>query len=61
MRYGDGDGASYGPLVSLDVAGHEMSHGLTAATAKLNYSGESGGLNEATSDMFGTSVEEGSR
>ncbi len=34
-----------------------MSHGLTAATANLDYSGESGGLNEATSDIFGTSVE----
>jgi Zn-dependent metalloprotease len=34
-----------------------MSHGVTAATAGLNYSGESGGLNEATSDIFGTGVE----
>jgi Zn-dependent metalloprotease len=34
-----------------------MSHGVTAATANLNYSGESGGLNEATSDIFGTMVE----
>ncbi|MBD0740940.1 M4 family metallopeptidase [Streptomyces sp. CBMA152] len=56
MTYGDGNGNS-APLTSLDVAGHEMSHGLTAATAKLNYSGESGGLNEATSDIFGTAVE----
>ncbi|MFF7123579.1 M4 family metallopeptidase [Streptomyces sp. NPDC016566] len=56
MTYGDGAGNA-DPLTSLDVAGHEMSHGLTAATAKLNYSRESGGLNEATSDIFGTSVE----
>ncbi|WP_033260503.1 M4 family metallopeptidase, partial [Kitasatospora setae] len=35
----------------------EMSHGVTAATANLTYSGESGGLNEATSDIFGTMVE----
>ncbi|MFJ8011677.1 M4 family metallopeptidase [Streptomyces sp. NPDC096339] len=56
MTYGDGAGNAK-PLTSLDVAGHEMSHGLTAATAKLNYSRESGGLNEATSDIFGTSVE----
>ena len=49
MTYGDGDGISYGPLVSLDVAGHEMSHGVTENTAGLTYSGESGGLNEATS------------
>ncbi len=57
MTYGDGDGASYGPLVSLDVAGHEMSHGVTENTADLTYSGESGGLNESTSDIFGTMVE----
>jgi Zn-dependent metalloprotease len=56
MTYGDGSGNA-DPLTSLDVAGHEMSHGVTAATAGLNYSGESGGLNEATSDIFGTSVE----
>jgi Zn-dependent metalloprotease len=58
MTYGDGD-ASQGwtPLTSLDVAGHEMSHGVTSNTAGLRYSGESGGLNEATSDIFGTLVE----
>ncbi|MGW4299881.1 M4 family metallopeptidase [Streptomyces sp. NPDC004376] len=56
MTYGDGSGNNH-PLTSLDVAGHEMSHGVTAATAGLNYSGESGGLNEATSDIFGTGVE----
>jgi Zn-dependent metalloprotease len=57
MTYGDGDGVTYGPLVNLDVAGHEMSHGVTSRTANLTYSGESGGLNEATSDIFGTMVE----
>jgi Zn-dependent metalloprotease len=57
MTYGDGDGVDYGPLVSLDVAGHEMSHGVTENSANLTYSGESGGLNEATSDIFGTMVE----
>ena len=57
MTYGDGDGSSYGPLVSLDVAGHEMSHGVTENTAGLAYTGDAGGLNEATSDIFGTSVE----
>ncbi|MFE1297213.1 MULTISPECIES: M4 family metallopeptidase [unclassified Streptomyces] len=56
MTYGDGSGNA-DPLTSLDVAGHEMSHGVTSATAGLNYSGESGGLNEATSDIFGTGVE----
>ncbi|MBS0231291.1 MAG: M4 family metallopeptidase [Proteobacteria bacterium] len=58
MTFGDGDnGASIMPLVAIDVAGHEMSHGVTSRSANLDYSGESGGLNEATSDIFGTMVE----
>ncbi|GAA3123042.1 M4 family metallopeptidase [Streptomyces rameus] len=56
MTYGDGTGNAK-PLTAIDVAGHEMSHGVTANTANLNYSGESGGLNEATSDIMGTGVE----
>ncbi|MEW2290354.1 M4 family metallopeptidase [Streptomyces sp. NPDC047841] len=56
MTYGDGSGNTHA-LTSLDVAGHEMSHGVTSNTAGLDYSGESGGLNEATSDIFGTGVE----
>ncbi len=56
MTYGDGSSNSR-PLVALDVAGHEMSHGVTEALAGLVYSGESGGLNEATSDIFGSMVE----
>jgi zinc metalloprotease ZmpA len=57
MTYGDGDGSSFKPLVSLDVAAHEMSHGVTSRTANLTYSGESGGINEGTSDIFGTCTE----
>ena len=57
MTFGDGDGTRFTPLVSLDVTGHEMTHGITSRTAGLVYSGESGGLNEATSDIFGTMVE----
>ncbi|GAA0658600.1 M4 family metallopeptidase [Kitasatospora atroaurantiaca] len=56
MTYGDGQNDS-APLTEIDVAGHEMTHGVTSATAGLNYSGESGGLNEATSDIMGTMVE----
>ncbi|MER7930879.1 MULTISPECIES: M4 family metallopeptidase [unclassified Streptomyces] len=56
MTYGDGSGNTH-PLTALDVAAHEMSHGVTAATAGLTYSGESGGLNEATSDIFAAAVE----
>ncbi|MEU5536882.1 M4 family metallopeptidase [Streptomyces sp. NPDC020362] len=56
MTYGDGSGNN-DPLTALDVAGHEMSHGVTSNTAGLEYSDESGGLNEATSDIMGTGVE----
>jgi Zn-dependent metalloprotease len=56
MTYGDGSGNTH-PLTSIDVAAHEMSHGVTENTAGLNYSGDAGGLNEATSDIFGTAVE----
>ncbi|MFF1417168.1 M4 family metallopeptidase [Streptomyces sp. NPDC058280] len=56
MTYGDGTGNAK-PLTSIDVAAHEMSHGVTANTAGLVYSGESGGLNEATSDIFAAAVE----
>lgn len=57
MTYGDGDGVNLGPLVSLDIVGHELSHGINAATADLIYSGESGGLNEANSDILGTMID----
>jgi len=58
MTYGDGAGNAH-PLVSIDIAGHEMTHGITEnlVSGGLTYSGESGGLNEATSDIFGTMVE----
>ncbi len=56
MTYGDGTSNTH-PLTSIDVAAHEMSHGVTENTANLNYSGDAGGLNEATSDIFGTAVE----
>ncbi|MEU6992034.1 M4 family metallopeptidase [Streptomyces sp. NPDC046465] len=56
MTYGDGSGNSK-PLTSIDVAAHEMTHGVTAATGNMTYSGESGGLNEATSDIFAAAVE----
>lgn len=58
MTFGDGDnGVNYYPLTVIDVAAHEMTHGITSRTADLIYSGESGGLNEATSDIFGAMVE----
>ncbi|MFK7767248.1 MAG: M4 family metallopeptidase [Mariniblastus sp.] len=57
MTYGDGDGTSYNPLVSLDIVGHEISHGVTEFTAGLIYAYESGALNESFSDIFGETVE----
>ncbi|MFE2102643.1 MULTISPECIES: M4 family metallopeptidase [unclassified Streptomyces] len=57
MMTGDGDGTTDPEQVDLDTMGHEMTHGVTSATANLRYSGESGGLNEATSDILGTMVE----
>ncbi len=56
MTYGDGAGNAH-PVTELDVAAHEMTHGVTENTAHLSYTGESGGINEATSDIFGTAVE----
>ncbi|QDE67880.1 MULTISPECIES: M4 family metallopeptidase [Myxococcus] len=57
MSYGDGDGRNSGPLTALDIAGHEIAHGLTERTAGLIYRGESGGLNEAMSDIMGAGLE----
>lgn len=57
MTYGDGDGSSFTPLVTLDIAGHEMTHGITERSANLTYARESGALNESFSDMFGAMVE----
>jgi Zn-dependent metalloprotease len=54
--FGDG-GAQMYPLVTLDIVGHEFSHGVMEYEANLTYVGESGGLNEANSDIFGTMVE----
>ncbi|MCT2592498.1 M4 family metallopeptidase [Streptomyces sp. N2-109] len=56
MTYGDGANNEH-PLTSIDVAAHEMTHGVTSNTARLVYSRESGGLNEATSDIFAAAVE----
>jgi Zn-dependent metalloprotease len=60
MYIGDG-GTSFNSLGSIDVIGHEMGHGVTAATSNLTYSGESGGLNESNSDITGEAVEDYAR
>ncbi len=56
MTFGDGKNTFY-PLVSLDVSAHEVSHGYTEQNSGLVYSGKSGGLNEAFSDMAGEAAE----
>jgi bacillolysin len=54
MTYGDGNN---NPLTHIDVASHELTHGVTQYSADLIYSDESGALNESFSDIFGTAVE----
>lgn len=55
--YGNGD-SNFKPLArALDVAGHEMSHGVVQATANLEYQGESGALNESFADVFGAMMD----
>lgn len=56
MTFGDGASTFY-PLVSLDVSSHEVSHGFTEQQSNLTYSGQSGGMNEAFSDMAGEAAE----
>lgn len=56
MTYGDGDKNLY-PFVVLDIASHEIAHGLTETTSNLIYDGESGGMNEAFSDIASRAVD----
>ncbi|KHE72468.1 M4 family metallopeptidase [Halobacillus sp. BBL2006] len=59
MTYGDGDGEFFIPLsAGLDVAAHEMTHGVTTYSAGLKYRNQSGALNEAFSDIFGALIDE---
>jgi Zn-dependent metalloprotease len=59
MVFGDGDGKLFtGFTKSVDVIAHELSHGVTQYTANLNYSGQSGALNESVSDAFGSMVKQ---
>jgi len=59
MVYGDGDGELFNRFTAaLDVIGHELAHGVTQYTSNLNYSGQSGALNESYSDVFGSLVKQ---
>ncbi len=59
MIFGDGDKEIFtGFTASLDVIGHELTHGVTGSEANLNYQGQSGALNESISDVFGSLVKQ---
>lgn len=57
MTYGDGDGSYMVPLsAGLDVAAHEMTHGVITNSANLQYRFQSGALNESFADIFGALI-----
>ncbi|WP_155371002.1 M4 family metallopeptidase [Catellatospora vulcania] len=56
LTFGDGIGNIH-PLTSIDILAHELGHGYTDALVSLVYSGESGGIDEASSDIWGAMVE----
>jgi Zn-dependent metalloprotease len=59
MVFGDGDGVLFERFtIALDVIGHELTHGVTGATADLEYRNQSGALNESLSDVFGSLVKQ---
>ena len=59
MVYGDGDGDIFQRFTkSIDVIGHELSHGVTQYEAALEYEGQPGALNESFSDVFGSLVKQ---
>jgi Zn-dependent metalloprotease len=59
MVYGDGDGTLFERFTrAVDVIGHELTHGVTAREANLDYEGEPGALNESFSDVFGSLVKQ---
>ncbi|WEO97533.1 M4 family metallopeptidase [Streptomyces sp. FXJ1.172] len=59
MVFGDGDGQIFADFTSsVDVIGHELTHGVTQYTANLDYEGQSGALNESVSDVFGSLIKQ---
>lgn len=62
MVFGDGDNEFFNRFtISLDVIGHELTHGVTGNTANLTYLGQSGALNESISDVFGSLIKQYSK
>ena len=59
MVYGDGDGEIFQRFTkSIDVIGHELTHGVTQYEAALEYEGQAGALNESFSDVFGSMIKQ---
>lgn len=59
MVFGDGDGELFNRFTtSVDVIGHELTHGVTEDEARLTYSFQPGALNESISDIFGSLVKQ---
>ena len=59
MFFGDGDGTLLTETTAgIDVIGHELTHGITQHEANLEYSGQSGALNESISDCFGIQIKQ---
>ncbi|AQS38540.1 Zinc metalloprotease (elastase) [Shewanella psychrophila] len=56
MTFGDGENEFY-PLVDINVSAHEISHGFTETNSNLEYVNQSGGINEAFSDIAGEAAE----
>eukprot|EP01083_Nonionella_stella_P055100 145427_1 len=57
IRIGDGDVGRYYPLATVQIVSHEFAHGFTYRYSNLVYSEESGGMNEAYSDIAGVAAE----
>src|SRR5947207_451002 len=59
MIFGDGDGVLFNRFtISVDVIGHELTHGVTQHESNLVYRRQSGALNESLSDVFGSLVKQ---
>ena len=59
MVFGDGDGTYFNRFtISMDVIGHELTHGVTGHQANLVYHDQPGALNESISDVFGSLVKQ---
>ena len=56
MTFGDGASMLY-PLVGINMIAHEVSHGFTEQNSNLTYNAQSGGINEAFSDIAGEATE----